>query len=66
MSSEQRPDRASRPASKRAVPRAADRHYLAVVAAEARRLGRQLRPSPPGATAANPALGKASPPRGAH
>jgi hypothetical protein len=66
MSSEQRPDRAARPAGKRAVPRAADRHYLAVVAAEARRLGRQLRPSPPRATTANPALRKASPPRGAH
>jgi hypothetical protein len=66
MSSEQRPDRASRPASKRAMTRAADRHYLAVVAAEARRLGRQLRPSPPGATTANPTLGKHSSPQGAH
>lgn len=28
--------------------RAADRHYLAVVTAEARRLGRQLRPPGPG------------------
>jgi hypothetical protein len=66
MSSEQRPDRAPRPASRRAVQRAADRHYLAVVAAEARRLGRQLRPSPPSATTTNPTLGKHSPPQGAH
>jgi hypothetical protein len=66
MSSEQRPDRASSPASERAATRAADRHYLAVVAAEARRLGRQLRPSASGATTARPALGKHSPPQGAH
>ncbi len=30
--------------AQRAAQRPADRHYLAVVAAEARRLGRQLRP----------------------
>ena len=58
MSSEQRPGRAPRPASERAERRAADRHYLAVVAAEARRLGRQLRPSPPSATTADRTLGK--------
>jgi hypothetical protein len=48
-----RPDRTSplagwesRPAgkSRRGARRAADRHYVAVVAAEARRLARQLRP----------------------
>lgn len=47
-----RPDRWSPPAdggprlaeeSRRGARRAADRHYLAVVAAEARRLARQLR-----------------------
>ena len=66
MSSEQRPDLTPRLSSRRAVQRAADRHYLAVVAAEARRLGRQLRPSPRGATTANPALGKHTPPQRAH
>jgi hypothetical protein len=48
-----RPDRTSPPAgvesllagaSRLGARRAADRHYLAVVAAEARRLARQLRP----------------------
>ena len=66
MSSERRPDGARKLSSRRAVQRAADRHYLAVVAAEARRLGRQLRPSPPSPTTADPALGKHSPPQGAH
>ena len=58
MSFEQRPDGPPKLSGRRAVQRAADRHYLAVVAAEARRLGRQLRPSPPSATATNPRLGK--------
>jgi hypothetical protein len=58
MSFEQRADRTPKLSSRRAVQRAADRHYLAVVAAEARRLGRQLRPSPPSATTTNPTLGK--------
>jgi hypothetical protein len=58
MSFEQRANRAPSLSSKRAVQRAADRHYLAVVAAEARRLGRQLRPSPPSPTTTNPTLGK--------
>lgn len=53
-----RPDRTSPPAggesrpageSRRGARRAADRHYLAVVAAEARRLARQLRPPNTGA-----------------
>ena len=66
MSFEQRPDRAPKLSSRRAVQRAADRHYLAVVAAEARRLGRQLRQSPPRATSTNPTLGKHSPPQEAH
>lgn len=65
MSFEQRPDGAPKLSSRRAVQRAADRHYLAVVAEEARRLGRQLRQSPPG-TSTNPTLGKHSPPQGAH
>lgn len=65
MSSEQRPDRAPRLSSRRAVQRAADRHYLAVVAAEARRLGRQLRPSPQGAATVKPSVGKHSPPQAA-
>jgi hypothetical protein len=66
MSFDQRPDGAPKLSSRRAVQRAADRHYLAVVAAEARRLGRQLRKSPPSATTSNPSLGKHSPPQGAH
>lgn len=49
--SQERPERA-RPLSPRrhepGVRRPAERHYLAVVAAEARRLGRQLRPPSPG------------------
>jgi hypothetical protein len=53
-----RPDRASPPAgresrlareSRRGARRAADRHYLTVVAAEARRLARQLCPPNTGA-----------------
>jgi hypothetical protein len=63
MSFEQRADRTPRLSSRRAVQRAADRHYLAVVAAEARRLGRQLRPSQPSPATTNPTLGK--PARGA-
>ena len=58
MPFEQRPDGAPKLSRRRAVQRAADRHYLTVVAAEARRLGRQLRPSRPTATPTNPTLGK--------
>jgi hypothetical protein len=58
MSFEQRPDGAPKLSRRRAVQRAADRHYLAVVAAEARRLGRQLRPSPPTGATTSPTLGK--------
>jgi hypothetical protein len=67
MSSERRPDRAPALAGARGMRRAADRHYLAVVAAEARRLGRQLRPSPPSGIPPNPTtIGKHAPPQGAH
>jgi hypothetical protein len=37
-----------------------------VVAAEARRLGRQLRPSPSTGRTADPTIGKYAPPQGAH
>jgi hypothetical protein len=69
MPSERRADRPT-------VRRAADRHYLAVVAAEARRLGRELRPdkrdrgtSGPrmaGPKIADPTIVKHSRPAGAH
>ena len=62
MSSEQRPDRTSRLAGARAVRRAADRHYLAVVAAEARRLASQLRPSPRSGASPNLTINKHAPP----
>ena len=49
-----------RPATGRLARRAADRHYLAVVAAEARRLARQLRPADPArGTAIRPSRGDA-------
>jgi hypothetical protein len=45
--------------------RPADRHYLGVVAEEARRLARQLRPPTPPRSGNGP-LGRQPHPRGAH
>jgi hypothetical protein len=59
MPSERRRDRPT-------LRRAADRHYLAVVAAEARRLGRELRPAASSRRPAGPTIGKGSRPAGAH
>jgi hypothetical protein len=46
--------------------RAAERHYLAVVAAEARRLARELRPSGPGDRGGRTTFPGYPRPKGAH
>src|SRR5437763_12383282 len=69
--SEQRPldpsgaEGGARPA-RRTARRAADRHYLAVVAAEARRLARQLRPQRPAQTGARVTLTSEATAEGSH
>jgi hypothetical protein len=66
MSSERRPDRSPPRADARPARRVANRHYLALVAAEARRLGRQLRTSPSTGGADHPTIGGYATPQRPH